>query len=45
MMCGEDLSGPLSATEGVLAVGGCFGGCVGGDGVVGGGDGHVVRRR
>jgi hypothetical protein len=30
------------ANEGVLVVGGCFGGSVGGDEVVGGGDGSVV---
>lgn len=40
--CGAYFSGPFPTIEGVLAVGGWFGGSVGGDRVVGGSDGHVV---
>jgi len=42
VVCGADLSGPFPMTEGVLAVGGWFGGSVGGNGVVSGGDVRVV---
>jgi hypothetical protein len=40
VMCGADFSGPFPAKVDVLAVGGC----VGVDGVVGGGDKCVVSR-
>jgi hypothetical protein len=41
---GADLCGLCTAAAGVSIVGGWSGGSVGGDGVVSGGDGRVVRR-